>query len=112
MIVEELNTALYKKMFAEQEVFKEKLLSMSPKEVLEHSYEYLAREDLLLNLECNDLSARQCQALLRLKDTLASLYQRWLKIEDSRMEEIREMTEAYADDLIREAQHRSELEAR
>ena len=33
---EELNTKLYEKMFAEQEAYKEKLLCMSPKEVLEH----------------------------------------------------------------------------
>ena len=109
---EELNTKLYEKMFAEQEAYKEKLLCMSPKEVLEHAYEYLAREDLLLNQECNNLSESQCHALLKLKDTLAALYQRWLKTDDSHMEEIQYMTEEYADELIREEQIRADKDAR
>ena len=112
MTVEELNTKLYEKMFSEQEAFKKKLLEMSPKEVLDHAYEYLAREDLLLNQECNDLSEKQCHALLKLKDTLSALYERWLKTDDSRMEEIQSMTEYYADELVREEQLRIDRDAR
>ena len=45
MTNEELNTALYQKMFAEQEKYRDRLLSMSPEEILHHSYEYTVRED-------------------------------------------------------------------
>ena len=38
MTNEELNTALYKKMFAEQEKYKEWLLSLPPDEILNHAY--------------------------------------------------------------------------
>lgn len=40
MTNEQLNTALYKKMFAEQEKFEDWLLSQSPREILNHAYEY------------------------------------------------------------------------
>ena len=51
MTNEELNTALYKKMFAEQEQYKEWLLTQPPDEILNHAYEYTTREDILLSLE-------------------------------------------------------------
>ena len=40
MTNEELNTALYKKVFAEQEKYREWLLSQPPDEILNHCYEY------------------------------------------------------------------------
>lgn len=45
MTNEELNTALYKKVFAEQEKYREWLLSQPPDEILNHCYEYTVRED-------------------------------------------------------------------
>ena len=39
MTNEELNTRLYKKMFAEQEQFRDWLLSQPPAEILNHAYE-------------------------------------------------------------------------
>ena len=51
MTNEELNTALYKKVFAEQEQYREWLLSQPPDEILNHCYEYTVREDIVLALE-------------------------------------------------------------
>ena len=42
----ELNTALYQKMFAEQETYWEWLLSQPSEEILNHTYEYTVREDI------------------------------------------------------------------
>ena len=39
MTIEQLNTALYQKMFAEQEKYKAWLLSQTPEAVLDHAYE-------------------------------------------------------------------------
>ena len=39
MTQEQLNTALYKKMFAEQEKYKAWLLSQPPESILDHAYE-------------------------------------------------------------------------
>ena len=55
MTNEELNTALYKKVFAEQEKYREWLLSQPPDEILNHCYEYTVREDIVLALEEYDL---------------------------------------------------------
>ena len=51
MTNEELNTRLYEKMFAEQEQFRDWLLSQPPAEILNHAYEYTVREDILMSLE-------------------------------------------------------------
>ena len=67
MTNEELNTALYKKVFAEQEKYREWLLSQPPNEILNHCYEYTVREDIVLALEEYDLSDKQCKALLKLR---------------------------------------------
>ena len=72
MTVEELHTELYERMFEEQEQFRSELLGKSPQEVLDHAYEYVMREDLLLSLEYNDLSEKQCRALLKSKTPLSS----------------------------------------
>ncbi len=112
MTVEEMNTKLYEKMYTEQEAFEQKLLSMEPREVLDHAYEYYVREDLLMDMEDHRLTGKQCRALLKQEAPLKALYDRWLKIEDSHMEEIRDMIETYADDLAREEQIRADRDTR
>ena len=62
---EQLNTALYEKMFEEQEKYRGWLLSQPPEEILNHTYEYTVREDILMSLENNDLSDEQAAALLK-----------------------------------------------
>ena len=42
----ELNKVLYQKMFAEQETYREWLLSQLSEEILNHTYEYTVREDI------------------------------------------------------------------
>ena len=88
MTNEELNTALYKKMFAEQEQFKSWLLTQPPERILEHSYEYTVREDFLLSLEYNDLTSVQAAALLASPTPLDDLFHQYEKMESSHMEEV------------------------
>ena len=88
MTNEQLNTALYQKMFAEQEKFEDWLLSQSPREILNHAYEYTMREDILLSLEYNDLTSDQAAALLSSPSPLDDLYHQYEKMETSHMEEI------------------------
>ena len=60
----EKNTALYEKMAAEQDTFRDWLKSQSPEEVLNHAYEYTVREDIVMAMEELELSDNQAQALL------------------------------------------------
>lgn len=61
----EMNTQLYRKMFVEQEQYRQKLLEMTLEEILRNAYEYTIKEDIILSLEYNDLTDKQCQALLK-----------------------------------------------
>ena len=97
MTNEELNTALYKKMFAEQDKFRDWLKSQPSAEVLNHAYEYTVREDILLSLEYNDLTDAQASALLASPSPLADIYQEFDRMESSHMEEIWSCIESRAD---------------
>ena len=74
MTNEERNTALYQKMFAEQEKFRDWLKDQPPEEVLNHAYEYSIREDILMSLEYHDLSDAQAEALMKSPSPLADVF--------------------------------------
>ena len=74
MNTETINTQLYEKMFAEQERYRDWLLHQPPEEILNHTYEYATREDILMTLEDNDLSFEQAWALLASPTPLADVF--------------------------------------
>ena len=88
MTNEERNTALYEKMFAEQETYREWLLSQHPEEILNHAYEYTIREDILISLEYHDLPDAQAEAMLRSPSPLADVFGDWEKKDTGYMEDI------------------------
>lgn len=51
MNTNDLNTALYEKMAAEQEKYRDWLKSRPPEEILHHTYEYTVREDIVMAME-------------------------------------------------------------
>lgn len=99
MTNQEWNTTLYKQMFAEQEQFRDWLLTQPPQEILNHAYEYVMREDILLSLEYNDLTDAQAAALLTSPSPLVDVYAEFDKLESSHMEEIWSYIESRADAL-------------
>ena len=99
MTNEQWNTTLYKQMFAEQEQFRDWLLTQPPQEILNHAYEYVMREDILLSLEYNDLTDAQAAALLTSPSPLADVYAEFDKLESSHMEEIWSCIESRANAL-------------
>ena len=103
MTQEQLNTALYKKMFAEQEKYKAWLLSQTPAAVLDHAYEYTCREDILLSLEDNSLTIAQAKALLKSPCPLADVFKDWEKREIGHMDDVWETVETRADTVIARA---------
>lgn len=112
MTTEQLNTALYNKMYAEQEQFKSMLRSSSPEVVMQHSYELVMREDILLSLEENDLTPQQCKALLKQKKPLSELYLAWENGKSNHMQEILSCIENKADELHNLLKARSSRECR
>lgn len=112
MTLEQINTALYKKLHEEQQEFIESLKNSTPEKVIQYAYELVIREDILLSLEENDLDARQCKALLREKKPLDKLFLAWEKHEGDHMNEIRECIENKANDLIKLARVRVDRDSR
>lgn len=109
---QELNTLLYQKMFAEQERYRQHLLTLPPEEILDCAYAYTTREDILLSLEYNDLTNKQCQALLKSPCPLEDVFQTWEKCESSHMEELWSAVEDRANTVIQAAKAKSHREER
>lgn len=101
---EALNTALYEKMFAEQENYRDWLLSQPPEEILKHTYEYTVREDILMSLENNDLTDQQAAALLQSPSPLNDVFQEFEKLETGYMDTVLECITDRADTLVQREQ--------
>mgnify|MGYP000894646558 CR=1 FL=1 len=100
MTNEERNTALYKKLFAEQEVFRDWLKGQSPEEILNHAYEYTVREDILLSLEYHNFSDAQIDGLMESPSPLADVFRDFEKLETDYMDTVWDCMENRADMAI------------
>lgn len=98
---EKLNTALYEKMFAEQEKFRDWLLTQPPEEILNHTYTYTIREDVLMSLEYNELTDAQASALLASESPLEDIFHRFDKRETDHMDNIFDCITSRADEEVR-----------
>lgn len=106
----ELNTALYEKLFAEQEAYKKWLLTQPPEEILNHSYEFTVREDILLSLEYHDLTDAQASALLKCDSPLGDIFKDFEKRETGHMDTVFASMESRADAVLaQEAEKRRAL---
>lgn len=103
-VAEALNTTLYEKMFAEQENYRDWLLSQPPEEILKHTYEYTVREDILMSLENNDLTDQQAAALLQSPSPLNDVFQEFEKLETGYMDTVLECITDRADTLVQREQ--------
>lgn len=107
---QELNTALYQKMFSEQEIYRCWLLALPPAEILNHVYEFTLREDILLSMENNDLSDQQAKALLNSPAPLSDVYKDFEKRETNHMENIWNTVECRADTLLKQKKQKTQQE--
>ena len=102
MTNEELNTALYEKLFAEQQDFKGWLVKQSPEEILKHAYEYVIREDIVIEMEYHDLTDAEAKALLADDKPLKAIFDVYENSEGGHMDEIRDCIESRAKTCIEE----------
>ena len=100
MNITDWNTALYEKMAAEQEEFRDWLKSQPSEEVLNHAYEYTVREDILMEMEQLELTISQSKALLISPSPLADVYRYFEKLETDHMDVVRDSIENRADGLV------------
>ena len=105
---EQLNTALYEKMFEEQETYRGWLLSQPPEEILNHTYEYTVREDILMALENNDISDEQATALLKSPAPLGDVFKDFENRETGYMDIVLDCITARAEDVLRDEREQRE----
>ena len=102
MNTNDLNMALYEKMAAEQDKYRDWLKSQPPEEILHHTYEYTVREDIVMAMEQLELTDAQAQALLGSPSPLADVYRYFEKLETGYMDVIRDSIENRANEVCRE----------
>ena len=100
MNTNDLNMALYEKMAAEQDKFRDWLKSQPPEEILHHTYEYTVREDIVMAMEELELTDAQAKALLESPAPLADVYRYFGKLETGYMDVIRDSIENRANDAV------------
>ena len=94
--MEDLKKQLMKKAEKEQSIYREWLLSQEPEEILNHTYEYTMREDILLKLNDMELDKAQLKELLKSPDLMDGIYQRYTKFDTKYMELIEESVKQHA----------------
>ena len=99
MTQEEMLTALYEKMAAEQDKYRDWLKGQPAAEVLNHAYEYTVREDIVMCMEELELTEAQAKALLASPAPLADIYKDFEKLETSYMDVIRDTIETRANEM-------------
>lgn len=99
---EEMNIALYNQISAEQDKYQNWLLTQPPEGILEHAYEYTVREDILMAMECLDLTDEKVAALLSSSSLLSDIFAEFDNLETDYMDIIRECIESHADDMCKQ----------
>ena len=82
---EELNARLYEKMKAEQDRYRDWLMTQPPEEILNHTYEYTMREDIVMCMEELELSPKQAKALLKSPCPLSNVFEEFKDRETEHM---------------------------
>lgn len=106
------NVLLYEKMKAEQDKYREWLLSQPPAEILNHTYEYTMREDIVMCMEELELTDKQAKALLKSPSPLADVFDEFKDREVEHMDTIRDSIETEANKGVRRDFIRKQRESR
>lgn len=80
------NARLYEKMKAEQDKYRDWLASQEPSEILNHTYEYTMREDIVMCMEELELEPEKARALLRSPCPLSDVYKEFRDRETEHMD--------------------------
>ena len=90
------NVLLYEKMKAEQDKYQDWLLRQAPEEILNHTYEYTMREDIVMCMEELEIEPSKAKALLRSPCPLSDVFDEFKDREVEHMDTIRDSIETDA----------------
>lgn len=100
MTPKEMNAALFDKMNEEMKQFASWLLTQPPEEILNHSYEYATKFDIISDMEGIELSEERARALLQSDTPLEDVYKAYDHMDLSIMDYITDCIENRADEVI------------
>ena len=100
---------LFEKMSAEQDKFRDWLKTQPVDEILNHSYEYIVREDIVIAMEDINLSEEMAKVLLNSSSPLSDIYDLYLKQETGYMDNIRDTITTLADELYNAQEEKKKI---
>ena len=106
------NARLYEKMKAEQDRYRDWLLYQEPAEILNHTYEYTVREDIVMCMDELDLEPEKAKALLRSPCPLSDVFDEFNDREDDHMDTIRDSIETVAGKSLQRQEKKQHRESR
>ena len=106
------NARLYEKMKAEQDKYRDWLVRQEPSEILEHTYEFTMREDIVMCMEELELEPEKAKALLRSPCPLCDVYKEFRSRETEHMDTIRDSIETEADKSLQRQEKKQQRESR
>lgn len=99
MANEDYNAELYFKMQDSMDRYIDWLKNQPADEILNHTYEYTVKQDILMAFEEMDLSDAQAKALLNTKDPLEEVFKHFEKQETGYMQTLRDCITERGDEL-------------
>ena len=112
MNVTDYNVLLCEKMKAEQDKYRNWLLRQTPEEILNHTYEYTMREDIVMCMENLELEPSKAKALLRSSCPLSDVFDEFNDRETEHMDTIRDSIETEADKRLQRQEKNQHRESR
>jgi len=108
------NDKVYDVLKAEYDGFIEKLKTFPADKIIEHSYEKVFKEEIVLLMECDsiELSPKQAKALLAEKQPLDHLYNEWLQDDSSYCDMLRDCVSETLTDLEKDLLRKERSQAR
>ena len=106
------NARLYEKMKAEQDKYRDWLVRQEPSEILNHTYEYTMREDIVMCMEELELEPEKARASLRSLCPLSDVYKEFRDRETEHMDTIRDSIEMEADKSLQRQEKKQQRESR
>lgn len=93
--------SVYERMEDEFNTMHDQLMTATPQEIIDSSYQIIMKQDILTVMEEHDLSVGQLRVLSEQKYPLDALYQDWLSNDYGHMEQLRNCVTDFVDGILR-----------
>lgn len=110
--MKDYNALLLEKMYAEQDAFREELKKLPLKQIIEKAYEYNWRQEILMCVECGELTYERAKALSKMKYPLTACYEEWQDTDCDYLDHLRDCIDNRADFEIKANKSRTDRESR